>query len=84
MRELRDGSMAVGLFNGNSKARNITCDIAAVWKGYSGLAAHTSTSGSSAVIRNVWQRRDLGVFNGTFTAQDVGVHDTVVLKFTRT
>ena len=74
--------MAVGLYNSDNKPRNITADIAEVLRGYTSRASHSSAD-ASANVRDVWQRKELGLFTGKYTAHDVDVHETKVLKFTK-
>jgi hypothetical protein len=76
--------MAVGLYNSDSVVRNISTDISAVWRGFDPSAPpYRVNAATTAFVRDVWQRKDLGVFNGTFTAEAIGAHDTRVLKFSR-
>ena len=69
MRPLADGSIAVGLFN---RGRGVT-DVVAYW-GELGLEGPQR-------VRNLWTRRDVGTFNGAFTAR-VSRHGAVMVKIT--
>lgn len=64
---LSDGSKAVALFNREEHPMTISLNLGDI--GFSG----------SAKIRDLWQRKDLGTFSGSFT---VGVpkHGSVLLK----
>ncbi|MEK7766585.1 MAG: putative Ig domain-containing protein, partial [bacterium] len=66
-RPLRDGTLAVGLFNrGRAVAR-----VAAEWKAL-GLA-------KPRAVRDLWLRRDLGTYEGSFSAEVPG-HGAVLVK----
>lgn len=68
-RELEDGSRAVGLFNpGDSPT-----DVAVIW-------SHLGIEGKQSV-RDLWRQRDIGVFQGTYTAR-VPRHGVVLVKLT--
>ena len=64
---LSDGSKAVGLFNREEHPMTISLKLADI-----GFPA-------SARIRDLWQRKDLGTFTGSFTA-GVPRHGSVLLK----
>jgi alpha-galactosidase len=66
-RPLADGTMAVGLFNRGLEPHSVT--------------AHWSQLGirGRQRVRDLWQRRDLGIFNDSFTAT-VPRHGVVFLK----
>ena len=64
---LADGSTAVGLFNLDAHPMTITANFKAL-----GLP-------ESAQVRDLWLRKDLGTFNGSFTAP-VPRHGAVFLK----
>ena len=66
-RPLADGSIAFGLFNRGLQA----ADITATW-------AELGISGSQTV-RDLWQQKDLGTFDRTFTAK-VPAHGAVMLR----
>ena len=70
VRTLADGSRAVGLFNRGDFAEPVTAD----WGGL-GLSGRWA-------VRDLWQRRDLGVSAGTVTAS-VPPHGAVFLRLTR-
>jgi hypothetical protein len=46
-------------------------------------AAQMNLGYSSMAIRDLWERKDLGNFNETFTAKDVPVHGVVMLSVTK-
>jgi alpha-galactosidase len=67
VKPLADGSKAVGLFNRGESAMPVTAyfqDIAV---------------GETAAVRDLWARKDLGVFKGSFTAE-VPMHGVVMIK----
>jgi alpha-galactosidase len=55
-KELADGSMAIGLFNHGKAAAEVTAD----WE-----SLHLTGKQS---IRDLWRQKDLGVFDGKFSA----------------
>jgi hypothetical protein len=68
---MSDGKrVAVLLLNLNdNNATDLTVSAAQMNLGYSSMA-----------IRDLWERKGLGNFNGTFTAKDVPVHGVVMLS----
>ena len=64
---LADGSKAVGLFNRGESVMPVTAYFRDVGVG------------DTASVRDLWEKRDLGVFNSSFTAQ-VPTHGVVLLK----
>ena len=64
---LADGSKAVGLFNRGESVMPVTAYFRDVGVG------------DAASVRDLWEKRDLGVFNSSFTAQ-VPRHGVVLLK----
>jgi hypothetical protein len=66
MKPLADGSKVVGLFNLDWGPMPITVDLREIG------------AGDSAAIRDLWARRNLGVFKGTFTAT-VPKHGVVMI-----
>jgi alpha-galactosidase len=64
---LADGSKAVGLFNRGESVMPVTAHFRDVGVG------------DTASVRDLWEKRDLGVFNSSFTAQ-VPTHGVVLLK----
>jgi hypothetical protein len=76
-RALQGDAVAVGLYNADGAAHNMTIDIRATLTavGRSGGAA------GSVVVRDVWQRAALGVYNGSFTAKNIASHATEVFLF---
>jgi alpha-galactosidase len=70
IKNLADGSKAVGLFNrGNS-----TEEIQADW-------GELKISGKQSV-RDLWRQKDLGVYNGKFSTQ-VPAHGVIMIKVTK-
>jgi alpha-galactosidase len=69
MKPLFDGSKAVVLFNRGSEAGKIRVAFEEI-----GLAAS-----GRALVRDLWQRADLGTFERSFEAP-VGAHDVVVVR----
>jgi alpha-galactosidase len=66
-RPLADGSMAVGLFNRSDEPANVTAN-------WSDLKVYGSQK-----VRNLWQRRDLGTYEDSFTTR-VAAHGAVLVK----
>ena len=64
---LEDGSIVVGLFNLSATPRSIAVD----WK-------DVARSGRQAV-RDVWRQKDLGAFNGSYSAT-VAAHGVVMVR----
>jgi alpha-galactosidase len=64
---LADGSRAVGLFNRGESVMPVTAHFRDVGVG------------DAASVRDLWEKKDLGVFNSSFTAQ-VPKHGVVLLK----
>ena len=69
-RQLEDGSRAVGLFNRGMFAGKIQMK----W-------SDLGISGKQT-LRDVWKQQDIGVFEGSFTA-DIPSHGVKLLKVTR-
>ena len=73
---LSDGSFAVALWNLNN---NATANVSVSW---SDLGPGAWTGGTiAATVRDIWERRDLGVFAGDFTATVPG-HGVAIIKAT--
>jgi len=70
MKPLKDGSVAVALFNRSEKAETITAD----WKDL-GIAGKMN-------VRNLLEKEDKGMFTGSYSA-DVEPHGTVVVKISK-
>jgi len=70
MKPLKDGSTAVGLFNRGWGAMPVTVDFRDI-----GL-------GNSAVVRDLWTKKDLGPFQEKYTAT-VPQHGVVMLHLKR-
>ena len=68
VRELEDGSKAVGLFNRGEGLAEVT----ALW-------SDIGVSGPQKV-RDLWRRKDIGGFDGSFTAY-VARHGVVLVRF---
>jgi alpha-galactosidase len=69
VKPLGDGSKAVGLFNRGGSAMPVTAYF------------RDLGVGESATVRDLWARKHLGVFKGSFTAQ-VLKHGVVMIKVT--
>jgi alpha-galactosidase len=67
MKPLADGSKAVGLFNRSASGLPIRIRFGAIGVGH------------SALVRDLWARKDLGAFAGDYTA-DVPRHGAVLIK----
>lgn len=67
VKELKDGSKAVGIFNLNSKPDKVALPLSGL-----GLPA-------SAKIRDLWRQRELGLFRNSFVT-DVPGHGVLLLK----
>jgi len=67
VKPLADGSKAVGLFNRGESLMPVTANFRDV------------EAGESANIRDLWLRKDLGAFKGSFTAE-VPSHGVVLVK----
>jgi alpha-galactosidase len=67
VKPLADGSKAAGLFNRGESSLKIT------------LHFNQIAAGSKAKLRDLWEHRDLGSFENTYTA-DVPKHGVVMLK----
>ena len=67
MKPLKDGSKVVGLFNREQGTLKVTLQLRDI--GIAGTAA----------VRDLWQRKDLGLFSGSFSAA-VGEHQMMLLK----
>ena len=69
---LADGKrVAVLLVNAGD---DVTVDVTVTWASL-GLAP-----GATAVVRNLWDKTDLGTFTGSFTAKTVKPHDHVFIS----
>jgi alpha-galactosidase len=71
IKPLADGSKAVGLFNREQSTIRITVKFSDI-----GI-------GERATVRDLWARRDLGTFTGSYSA-DVEHHGVVLIKVTST
>lgn len=70
VKKLADGSVAVGLFNtGDSPST-----VSVTW-------AEAGVTGKQRV-RDLWRQKDLGSFEGSFTAKDVPRHGVLLVKLT--
>jgi alpha-galactosidase len=67
IRELKDGSLAVGLFNRGGNATEVTLN----WD-------EAALSGKW-IVRDLWQHKDLGNFDGKIAMQ-VPAHGAILLK----
>ena len=74
-RSLSDGSVAVALYNADDAAASLSVDFSAF-----GWAA-----GTRAAVRNLWDRSDLGVYDGRYPkagGASVEPHATILLRIT--
>lgn len=72
---LSDGSRAVLLLNrGNTGSEPITVQWSDIGFG----------SDQSAVVRELYGRRDLGIFTGSYTSPNIDFHASMMLKITPT
>ena len=69
VKELKDGSRAIGIFNLDEKPATITLPFSGI-----GLP-------SSVKLRDLWRQQDLGQFKGTYTAK-IPSHGVILLKTT--
>jgi alpha-galactosidase len=69
VKDLEDGSKAVGLFNRGSSEKTVTAN----W-------ADLGLNGEQ-IVRDLWRQQDLGKFTGQFEAK-VGRHGVVLVKIT--
>ena len=67
MKPLADGSKAVGLFNRGEDAAPIT------------VYFKDAGAGQSATLRDLWTRKDLGIFRDSFTVE-VPMHGVVMIR----
>jgi alpha-galactosidase len=68
-----DGSQAVVLFNrGNSGSESITVK-------WTDLGFPLDRS---ATVRDLWARKDLGTFTGSYTSPNINFHQVMMLKIT--
>jgi hypothetical protein len=70
-RNLVNGDVAVGLYNKDSTAADISVD-------FSQLHLYGSVS-----VFDIWAEKSLGTFTGQFTAKAVGAHDTAFLRLSK-
>ena len=75
-RALSGGRVAVGLYNADATNHSMTVSVEDVW------AVVGKGSRTTASVRDVWQRTDLGQFTKAFHQSNVGVHETKVFLFT--
>lgn len=68
---LSDGSWVAGLYNADDRRHSITLDFSLV-----------NMKSKKVSVRDLWNHRDLGTFQGNYTATEIKSHDTVVLKLT--
>lgn len=68
VKRLEDGSVAVGLFNPGESPATVTVS----WD-------DAGVRGKQRV-RDLWRQKDLGVFDGVFTASDIPRHGVVVVR----
>eukprot|EP00467_Chlorarachnion_reptans_P004614 CAMPEP_0114525360 /NCGR_PEP_ID=MMETSP0109-20121206/22375_1 /TAXON_ID=29199 /ORGANISM="Chlorarachnion reptans, Strain CCCM449" /LENGTH=492 /DNA_ID=CAMNT_0001706921 /DNA_START=304 /DNA_END=1782 /DNA_ORIENTATION=+ len=73
--ELANGDTAAVLLNGGSEQ---TVDIQLSW-----TEAGIEPPKTPMVVRDLWQHKDIGTFEGSFTAKDVDPESAVVLRLRR-
>jgi len=73
-RKLANGDVAFVLFN---SANSVTLNITAPW------AALGVPDSTPLMLRDLWQRKDIGTFQAAFSAS-VGPHDVVLVRGTPT
>jgi len=71
VKSMSDGSMAVALYNSGTVAQ----DIGVAFAQLPGVSKKDTYQ-----VRDVWNRKELGSFNASYTASDVPSHGTVVLR----
>ena len=69
VKQLADGTKAVGLFNTGDKPATVSLD----WK-QAGLYGKQN-------LRDLWRQKDLGIFEGNYTAE-IPFHGVLLLKVT--
>jgi len=67
VKSLADGGKAIGLFNQGESAMRVTANF------------HDVGVGKSARVRDLWARKDLGAFHGSYSAE-VSKHGAVMIK----
>jgi hypothetical protein len=72
---LRGGSQAVVLFNRADGASN---QITVTWSDIGFPVDHAAT------VRDLWARKDLGIFTGSFTSPDIDPRAVMMLNITLT
>jgi alpha-N-acetylgalactosaminidase len=69
VRELANGEYAIVLWNrGDNVARDVTVKFSSF------------TSKNQLMLRDLWQRKDIGVHTGQYTASSIPPHDSVLLR----
>jgi alpha-N-acetylgalactosaminidase len=69
VRELENGEFAIGLLNTGDAPRDITVK----WSQFSSAV-------KKLALRDLWEHKDIGSFEGEYTAKAVASHDTVILR----
>ncbi len=72
---LSGGSQAVVLFN---RADNGSQEITVKWSDIGFAVDH------SAVVRDLWARKDIGIFTGNYTSPKIDSHAVMMLNITLT
>jgi hypothetical protein len=72
---LRDGSQAVVLFNRADGASN---QITVTWSDIGFPVDHAAT------VRDLWARKDLGIFTGSYTSPNIDPRAVLMLNITLT
>lgn len=73
-RALSDGAFAVALYNEDNQPKDLRVSFGALGAGF-----------ETAAVRDLWARKDLGVFGGGYPAEggiSVAAHETKLLKVT--
>jgi alpha-galactosidase len=68
VKKLEDGTVAVGLFNPGDEPST----VAVSWE--------QAGVGGKRRVRDLWRRKELGVFEGSFAAKDIPRHGVVVVR----
>jgi alpha-galactosidase len=71
-KNLSDNARAVALFNRNGSAASITVTFSQV-----------GISSGKVTVRDLWQKADLGSFEGSYTASNVPSHGVVMLRLSQ-
>ena len=78
-RQMEDGSVAVALYNEDDKAIEASVDFSTLGNEW--------TSTTAATVRDIWEFKDLGTFNGKYPKTgtvSVAPHAAIVLRMKKT